>query len=76
MNSKAAAALVETFFWEISTRRMRPDSCPDCHEIVIVARSERIVSKQNGSNRLICNPLKRGVEYKLFQTVQNPPVYC
>ena len=35
---------------------------PDCHEIVMVARSERIVSKQNGSNRLICNPLKRGVQ--------------
>ena len=33
-----------------------------CHEIVMVARSERIVSKQNGSNRMICNPLKRGVE--------------
>jgi hypothetical protein len=33
-----------------------------CHEIVMVARSERIVSKQNGSNQLICNPLKRGVE--------------
>jgi hypothetical protein len=32
------------------------------HEIVAVARSERIVSKQNGLNRLICNPLKRGVE--------------
>src|ERR1700674_1273418 len=29
----------------------------DCHEIVIVVRSERIISKQNGSNRLICNPL-------------------
>jgi len=31
-------------------------------EIVMVARSERIVTKQNGSNQLICNPLKKGVE--------------
>jgi hypothetical protein len=36
MNSTSAAALVETFFWEVSTRRMRQDSCPDCHEIVMV----------------------------------------
>ena len=25
MNSAAAAALVKTFFWEVSTRRMRPE---------------------------------------------------
>src|SRR4029077_6743884 len=31
-------------------------------EIVMVARSERIVTKQNGSNQLICNPFKKGVE--------------
>ena len=36
--------------------------CPDCHEIVMVARSERIISKQNGSNRLICKTLKGGIE--------------
>jgi hypothetical protein len=41
-----------------------------CNEIVMVARSERIVSRQNGSNRPICNPLKRGVEQNIFQTVQ------
>lgn len=34
----------------------------DCNENVMVARSERIVSKSNGLNQLICNPLKRGVE--------------
>jgi hypothetical protein len=32
-----------------------------CHEIV-VRRSYRIVSKQNGSNGMICDPLKRGIE--------------
>jgi hypothetical protein len=35
---------------------------PDCHEIVMVARSERIISEQNGSNRSSCNTLKRGIE--------------
>jgi hypothetical protein len=35
---------------------------PDCHEIVMVARSERVITKQKGSNQLICNPLKRGIE--------------
>jgi hypothetical protein len=39
----------------------------------MVARSELIVSKQNGSDQLICNLLKRGVEYKVSQMVQNPP---
>jgi hypothetical protein len=33
-----------------------------CHEIVMVVRSKRIISKQNRSNQPICNPLKRGVE--------------
>jgi hypothetical protein len=42
----------------IDLRRIMPHR----NEIVMVERSERIVSKQNGSNRLICNPLKRGVE--------------
>ena len=32
-----------------------------CHEIV-AAQSERIVFRQTGSDRLICDPLKRGVE--------------
>ena len=29
-----------------------------CHEIVMVVRSKRIISKQKGSNRLMCNPLR------------------
>jgi len=48
----------------------------DCHEIVMVVRSERIISKQKGSNRLICNPLRNIVKQKIFLTVQNPLVYC
>jgi hypothetical protein len=77
MNSTAAAALVENILLGcINDDECAQNSCPDCNEIVMVARSERIVSKQNGSNRLICNPLQRGVEYKILQTVQNSPVYC
>lgn len=34
----------------------------DCNEIVMIARSERIMTKQNGSNRLIWKPLKRVVK--------------
>ena len=49
---------------------------PCCHEIVMVAQTERIISKQNGSNRLICNALRNIVKYKIFITVQNPLVYC
>src|SRR6185437_2068728 len=44
---------------------VRPSSVlthPVCNEIVMVVRSERIVSEQNGSNRLTCNPVKRGIE--------------
>lgn len=37
------------------------ESPETCHEI-LVARSEPIVSRQNGSNRMICDPLKRGLE--------------
>ena len=33
-----------------------------CSKTVVVPCSKRIISKQNGSDRLICNPLKRGVE--------------
>jgi len=44
----------------------------DCHEIVMVARSERIISKQNGSNRPSCKTLGRGIEWKILLTVQNP----
>jgi hypothetical protein len=63
MNSTAAAALVENILLGcINATNVRRILCPDCHEIVMVARSERITSRQNGSNRSICNPLKRGVE--------------
>jgi hypothetical protein len=34
----------------------------DCNEIVMIARSERINTEQNGSNRRIWKPLKRVVE--------------
>jgi hypothetical protein len=37
----------------------------DCHEIVMVVRSERVVSKQNGSNRPICIPLKKGIRNRV-----------
>jgi hypothetical protein len=33
-----------------------------CHEIVIVARTKRIKTRQNGLNRPIWNPLQRGVK--------------
>jgi hypothetical protein len=46
---------------ESDSTNVRADR-PDCHEIVMVARPKRIISKQNGSNRPICNPLKRGIE--------------
>ena len=53
-----------------------PATCQACHEIVMVARSERIIREQNGSSRSFCNPLRRGIEWKIFITVQNPLVYC
>jgi len=36
-------------------------SLENSHEIV-VARSEGIVYRQNGSNRMMCDPLKKGIE--------------
>ena len=48
--------------WFAETRDEWVGAMRHCNEIVMVARSKRIVSKQNGSNRLICNPFKRGVE--------------
>jgi hypothetical protein len=53
-------------------RKYQGKNPPDCNEIVMVARSELIVSKQNGSDQLICNLLKRGVEHKVSQMAQNP----
>ena len=52
-----------------------PEAHEVCHEIVMVARSERIISMQNGSHRPICNALKRGVESKTSITLQNPIVF-
>jgi len=46
----------------VVTRGRLVSAWSNCNEIVMVARSERIVSRRNGSNRVICSPLKRGVE--------------
>ena len=43
-----------------------------CHEIVMVARSERIISKQNGSNRLICKPNEKRNRVEDFHNGSEP----
>jgi hypothetical protein len=46
----------------------------DCNEIVMVVRPKRIISKQNRSNRLTCNMLKRGSRVENFVNASEPTV--
>jgi hypothetical protein len=64
--AEIARALIEGYSAEPCSTPVREEYRPvvagHCNEIVMITRSERIIKKQNGPNRQIWKPLKRGVE--------------